>query len=124
MHAPCSLHQCTERACSQVGSSYLSGVRIFSRNTLVAYWSTKGNADAEQPLRAWLREAEKAAWASPADIRARFNTASFVGRNVVFNIGGNNYRLICHVLYAPLCTVYIRFIGTHAEYEKIDAAKV
>jgi mRNA interferase HigB len=84
-----------------------------------------GRGDAEQPLKAWFAEVEKASWASSADIRTRYATASFVGNDrVVFNVGGNKYRLICLVRYAPICAVYVRFVGTHAEYDRIDAAKV
>ncbi len=76
-------------------------------------------------MRAWHQEVEKAAWQGPADIRARYATADFVANNrVVFDIRGNNYRLIVAVKYAPFYCVYIRFLGTHAEYDHVDAATI
>ncbi len=77
-----------------------------------------------QPLVAWFREAEVAEWRSPADIKRHYATASFVGDDrVVFNIGGNKYRLVVAVRY-ELGIVFIRFVGTHAQYDRIDARKV
>lgn len=80
--------------------------------------------DAEQPLKAWHDEAKHARWTTPQDIRNRYASASFVGRNrVVFNIKGNDYRLVVAVAYG-FQAVYIKFIGTHAEYDRIDAVTV
>jgi len=79
---------------------------------------------AEQPLKAWLDEASKAAWEQPADIKAHYRSASVLKpRRVVSNIKGNDYRLIVAIAYR-LGIVYIKFIGTHAEYDKIDAETV
>ena len=98
-------------------------MRIFNRSTLVAFWSQ--HPDAEAPLRLWFSIVERASWAGPADVRAVFGTADFLKQNrVVFDIKGNSYRLIAQIKYGPLFLVYVRFIGTHAEYDKIDAAKV
>ena len=98
-------------------------MRIFSRGTLIAFWEK--HPDAEDPLRLWFSMVERAAWAGPADVRAAFRSADFVaGNRVVFNIKGNAYRLIAQVKYGPLFLVYIRFIGTHAEYDRVDAATV
>ena len=89
-------------------------MRIISRKTLRLFWEKAEYADAEQPLKAWFREASSADWASPAAIKAAFGTASIVANNrVVFNIGGNKYRLVVKVNY-PYRVLYIRFIGTHA----------
>jgi mRNA interferase HigB len=97
-------------------------LRVFSRSTLQAFW--RRHPDAELPLRAWCDEAEKATWRGPADVRARYRTADFVANNrVVFNIRGNNYRLVVAVKYEFSC-VYIRFVGTHAEYDGVDVATV
>jgi mRNA interferase HigB len=97
-------------------------VRIFNRSTLRDFWEK--HADAAGPLHAWFEEAESALWKGPQDIRERFGSADFVGGDrVVFNIGGNKYRLIVHVVY-KFHAVYIRFVGTHAEYDKVDAATV
>lgn len=106
-------------------------MRLISRKTLQNFWQS-GHAKAEQPLRAWIKEVERAEWTGPAQVRARYASADFIGNDrIVFNIGGNNYRLIVMAKYArpnanpPLSgIVFIRFIGTHAEYDRIDAATV
>lgn len=98
-------------------------VRVISRSTLQAFW--KKHPDAEQPLKAWFAEVEKASWSGPADVRKRYGSADFVGSDrIIFNIRGNNYRLIVMVKYAPIYCVYVRFIGTHKEYDNVDAATV
>ncbi len=98
-------------------------MRIFSRQTLVDFWSR--HRDTEQPLRLWFAIVERAAWRSPKDIKAVFGTADFLaGNRVVFDIKANAYRVVVHVKYAPLCLVYVRFIGTHAEYDKINATTI
>jgi len=80
-------------------------------------------ADAEEPLLAWFREVEKAEWNGPSASK-KYRNASIVGDNrVVFNIKGNDYRLVVKINY-PYRVVYIRFIGTHAEYDKIDVEEV
>jgi mRNA interferase HigB len=99
------------------------GVRIFSRSTLVEFWTK--HPDAEAPLRLWFSIVDRAAWAGPADVRAVFGTADFVaGNRVVFNIKGNSYRLIAQVRYGPSFLIFIRFVGTHAAYSRIDATTV
>jgi mRNA interferase HigB len=93
-------------------------VQIVSRKTLVAFWER--HADARLPLEAWFIAASKAEWKTPQDIRDQFGSADFVGDNrVIFNIGGNKYRLIVRVSYAYKA-VMIKFVGTHREYDKID----
>ena len=83
-----------------------------------------GRDETKQPLSAWADEVVRAKWANPADVKARYPNASFVGNDrVVFNIGGNKYRLIVMVKYSALA-VYVRFIGTHKEYDQINAAEV
>ena len=95
---------------------------MLSRKTLREFWEQ--HPDAEQPLRAWHAEVEKASWSCPNDIKARYASASFVGGDrVVFNIAGNKYRLIVAVKYAPKL-VFIRFVGTHREYDDVDAENV
>jgi mRNA interferase HigB len=75
-------------------------------------------------LRAWYQEAEKAAWTTPQDVKDRYAHASIIQNNrVVFNIKGNDYRLIAGINYR-LQALYIKFFGTHAEYDKVDAATV
>jgi len=90
----------------------------------VEFWSRQGRSDAEQPLRAWFHEARIADWSAPADIKAAYRNASIIGSNrVVFNIAGNKYRLIVAVKYGARI-LFIRFIGTHAEYDKINAEEI
>ena len=99
-------------------------MRIISRKTLRLFWEKSECADAEQPLKAWFREASNADWASPAAIKAAFGNASIVGNNrVVFNIGGNKYRLVVRVNY-PYRVMYVRFLGTHAQYDRIDVEEI
>jgi mRNA interferase HigB len=98
-------------------------LRIFSRSTLVDFWTK--HPDAQGPLRLWFSIVERASWTGPAEIRAIFGTADFLADNrVVFDIKGNSYRLIVQFKYAPLFLAFIRFVGTHAEYDRIDANKV
>src|SRR5512134_3844488 len=97
-------------------------MHVISRKTIKDFWDR--HSDAEQPLRAWFTETTSATWHGPADIKNRYPTASFLTDNrVVFNIKGNRYRLVVHVRY-DLGRVYIRFAGTHAEYDKINAVTV
>ncbi len=99
-------------------------MRIIALRTLRDFWHQSGRLDAEQPLKAWYAEAKKAKWKEPQNIKDRYRSASFVGKNrVVFNVAGNKYRLVVFVKYETL-TVYIRFIGTHVEYDKIDVKEV
>lgn len=97
-------------------------MRVIAISTLRQFWAA--NPAAEQPLKAWFDEATQAAWSQPADIKAQYRSASVLkNRRVVFNIKGNDYRLIVAIAY-KLGIVYIKFIGTHAEYDKIDAETV
>jgi mRNA interferase HigB len=97
-------------------------MRVLARSTLREFWQR--HPDAEQPLKAWYREVRAASWQTPADIRAQYRSASLVGdRRIVFNIAGNKYRLVVVVRYR-LQRIYVRFIGTHAEYDRIDAREV
>ncbi len=90
--------------------------------TLKSFWEK--HPDAESPLRAWYGEARKANWTSLQDIKAAYRTASVLRNNrVVFNVKGNTYRLVVAVKY-EFQVVYIRFIGTHTEYDKINAEEV
>ncbi len=97
-------------------------MRVISRKTLKNFW--KKHADAEQSLKAWFHETKAARWRSFTDIKVRYRSADALpGNRVVFNIKGNTYRLIVHIHYNT-GIVFIRFIGTHAEYDKIDATTV
>jgi mRNA interferase HigB len=97
-------------------------MRIISRRRLVEFWES--HPDAEQPLRAWYTEAKKASWNSPAEIKAIYSSVSILSNNrVVFNIKGNTYRLVVVVEYSQ-GKMFIRFVGTHAEYDRIDANRI
>jgi len=82
------------------------------------------HGDAREPILAWYRETLAADWRSPAEVKQHFGTASILrdGR-VVFNIAGNRYRLVVWINYGYR-VVYVRFIGTHAEYDRIDAQTI
>jgi mRNA interferase HigB len=99
-------------------------VRVVAVSTLRSFWSRPGRADAREPLRSWYAVAAVATWNSPAEVKAQFGSASILAHNrVVFNIAGNKYRLIVAIAYR-VQVVYVKFIGTHAEYDKVDAATV
>jgi mRNA interferase HigB len=97
-------------------------MRIISRRVLREFWVK--HPDAAIPLQTWFHDVESADWNSPADIKAVYQNASFLANHrVVFNIKGNRYRLVVVVFYQH-GVVYIRFVGTHAEYDRIDAATI
>ncbi|MEE8479904.1 MAG: type II toxin-antitoxin system HigB family toxin [Desulfobacterales bacterium] len=96
-------------------------MHVIKRKTLVEFYQQPGLQDAKGALEAWYYEAKHAQWASPADIKALYRSASILKDNrVVFNIAGNKYRLIVRINYDSK-TVFVRFIGTHREYDRIDA---
>ena len=97
-------------------------MRIIAKKALREFWER--HADAEQALKAWYHDAKNAEWKRPADIRQTYVTASILANNrVVFNIRGNTYRLIVAINY-DFGIVYIRFVGTHTEYDHIDAESI
>jgi len=99
-------------------------MRIISRKALREFWGRPGCRDAEQPLKAWFHEVSRADWETPAQVKAMFRSASIVGNSrVIFNIAGNKYRLVVRVNY-PYRVVYIRFVGTHREYDEINVDEV
>jgi mRNA interferase HigB len=97
-------------------------VRIIAKSTLRAFW--KDYPDAEEPLLAWYREVEKEDWNEPSQMKEKYRNASVVkGNRVVFNIKGNDYRLVVKINY-PYRVVYVRFVGTHVQYDQIDVKEV
>lgn len=100
-------------------------MRIIAKRTLRQFWEAHPrNWPARAPLEDWYAQARSADWATPADVKRQFGDASVLkGSRVVFNVGGNKYRLIVRINY-PYRVVYIRFVGTHAEYDTIDAQTV
>jgi mRNA interferase HigB len=97
-------------------------MRVIAKKILREFWEKY--SDSENQLKTWHKEASKAKWTDPNDIKNQYPTASILkaGR-VVFNICGNKYRLIVQINYERLW-VFIRFIGTHKDYDKIDANKI
>lgn len=97
-------------------------MRILSRPRLLDFGEKF--PDAKSALEAWYHETKKAEWKTPNEIKAQYRNASFVKNNrVVFNIAGNKYRLVVRIDYRS-AIVFIRFIGSHAEYDKIDVEEV
>lgn len=99
-------------------------MRVIAKKRLKDFWESPGHGDSEQPLRAWYRIAKHAVWKTPNDIKRQFRSASIVGNNrVVFNIAGNKYRLVVSINY-DYRIIYVRFIGTHKQYDRIKAKEV
>lgn len=97
-------------------------MRIIAKKILREFWGK--HPDCEQQLKSWFHETSKAEWSSTKIIRKKYPSASFLSDNrIVFNIKGNHYRLVVKINY-NYQMVWIRFIGTHAEYDKIDATKI
>ena len=97
-------------------------MRIISRKALREFWAK--HSDAEQPLRAWYANVKRADWKNPSGVKAAYRNASLIANNrVVFNIKGNSYRLVAAIDY-QYSIVFIRFLGTHQEYDKIDATTI
>ncbi len=97
-------------------------MRIIAKRTLRQFWQR--HPAAEGALRTWYQVVQSADWLGPEQVKRQFGSASFVADNrIVFNIGGNKYRLVVRVSY-PARLVYIRFIGTHAEYDRIDVTTI
>ncbi len=101
---------------------FLAKMRIISKKKLKDFWEI--HSDAEQQLRAWYIKTKQAQWSAPTDVKTDYRNASFTANNrVVFNIKGNRYRLVVAINY-NFGVVYIRFVGTHKEYDKIDVTTV
>lgn len=103
----------------------MNSMRIIALSTIKAFLDRAGEvSDAREPLMAWFRQVKQADWAKPADVKRDIRTASILrdGR-VVFNVAGNKYRVVVWINY-PYRVVYIRFVGTHRQYDAIDAQTV
>jgi len=124
-----------DRSCQNIFQNYQIGnfliifaviidkqMRVIAKKILREFWERQ--SDSEEQFKTWYREASKALWTSPNDIKSEYPKASILksGR-VVFNICGNKYRLIVQINYSR-GWVFIRFIGTHYEYDKLDANKI
>jgi mRNA interferase HigB len=100
-------------------------MRVIALSTLKAFLdSGSSHADAREPVMAWYRQVRSADWTTPAELKREIGTASILkdGRTV-FNIAGNKYRIVVWINY-PYRVVYIRFIGTHRQYDRIDAQTI
>jgi mRNA interferase HigB len=99
-------------------------MRVISKKTLKDFYEQNQYIDSKESLEAWHKEVLKADWENPNQIKEQYRQASVVGNNrVVFNIHGNKYRLIVKINYTAK-VVYIRFVGTHKQYDKIDATEI
>jgi mRNA interferase HigB len=97
-------------------------MRIIAKRTLREFWECF--PDAEEPLQAWYREVEKEDWDEPGKVKEKYRSASIIkGSRVVFNIKGNDYRLVVKINY-PYRVIYVRFIGTHVEYDKVNVEEI
>ena len=97
-------------------------MRIIAKRTLREFWQT--HPDAKVPLETWYEQVSKADWGTPAQVVQQWPRASIVAATrVVFRIKGNDYRLVVDIFY-PGRKIYIRFIGTHSEYDRINVAEV
>ncbi|MGH7447871.1 MAG: type II toxin-antitoxin system HigB family toxin [Longimicrobiales bacterium] len=100
-------------------------MRIIAKRTLRQFWETHPRGgEAKTPLEVWHSTVQIADWATPADVKQTYGDASIMKNSrVVFNIGGNRFRLVVRINY-PYRIVYIRFVGTHEEYDEIDAETI
>ncbi len=97
-------------------------MRVIALKTLRDFW--RKHPQAEIPLRAWHALTSRASWRNPAEIKAAYRSASFLANSrIVFNIKGNDYRLVVVVHYNR-GAMFIRFVGTHHEYDRIDAKEI
>lgn len=97
----------------------MPSMRVIALKRLKDHWQMPGRGDSEQPLKAWFAIASAASWKNFAELRAQFGSASAVGDRVVFNVAGNKYRLAAYVNY-EFYTIYVRFVGTHREYDSLN----
>ncbi|MDB5003112.1 MAG: hypothetical protein JWQ34_1337 [Mucilaginibacter sp.] len=101
---------------------YICVMRVIAKSTLREFWEK--HSDCEQQLKSWYQEASRANWRNSNEIKTEYPSASILQDNrIVFNIKGNNYRLIIRINFAYQM-IWIRFVGTHSEYDKIDANKI
>ena len=100
-------------------------MRVIALRTLREFWTNHPRgAEARAQLEAWYAEAKDADWGGPYDVKSQYHNASILqGGRVVFNICGNKFRLVVWINY-PYRVVYVRFVGTHEEYDAIDAQTV
>ncbi len=99
-------------------------MRVIAKSSLKRFWEKPGCSDAMGPLRSWYTEATGANWRTPQDIKDQYASASICGNNrVVFNVAGNKFRLVVEVQYQA-GIVWVKFVGTHAQYDRINVETV
>jgi mRNA interferase HigB len=109
---------------SKLLCNFATEMRIVSHRKLVEFYSSEGHEDAQAALERWYDTAERAQWKNLSDIKVDFPATDYVGnQHYVFNIRGNKYRLIVVVKFT-IGHIFIRFVGTHSEYDKIDASMI
>ena len=105
-----------------MGTIYIISVRVISKEILVEYYEK--HKETKSQLESWYHEAKNAEWNTPQEIKQKYASASIIGGNrIVFNIKGNKYRLVTKINYR-MKIVYIKFIGTHKEYDKINVEEI
>lgn len=100
-------------------------MRVIAKRTLREFWESNSQyQDAKSALENWYKEASKADWKTPQELKAQYRNASILKTNrVVFNIAGNKYRLVVKINY-PYGVIFVRFVGTHQQYDKIDVETI
>lgn len=99
-------------------------MRVIAKSTLVKFFEVPGQEDAKAPLESWHDTALRASWKTPQEVKDHVGTASICGNNrVVFNIGGNKYRLVVEMQYRA-GIAWVKFIGTHRRYDEIDVETI
>jgi mRNA interferase HigB len=98
-------------------------MRVIALKRLKDHWQLPQRGDSEQPLKAWYALTKEVDWAHFTQVKDQFGSASAVGERVVFNIAGNKYRLVAWINY-EFRVVYVRFVGTHKEYDGLDIENV
>jgi mRNA interferase HigB len=99
-------------------------MRVIAKSTLKKFWEQSAYRDAQGPLESWYEEAIKSDWSSPQAVKSQYGSASICNNNrVVFNIGGNKYRLVVEMQYRA-GIAWVKFIGTHAQYDKINVENI
>ena len=99
-------------------------MRVISKGTLKKFWEQPAYKDAKAPLESWYEEAIKTNWTTPQQIKAQYAHASICANNrVIFNIGGNKYRLVVEIQYRA-GIAWVKFVGTHTQYDKINVETI
>jgi mRNA interferase HigB len=101
-----------------MGGRYTLAMRIMKTRTLKDYWERPGNEKAEKPLKAWINIVEQASWTNPVDVKKTFpQSDQLTDGRMIFDIGGNKWRVVAFINY-QYYTLYIKFVGNHAEYDR------